>query len=30
MGFLTDWRVVGIIVAGALVAYIIYERSRKP
>jgi hypothetical protein len=30
MGFLTDWRVVAVIVAGLLVAYIIYERSRKP
>lgn len=29
LGFLTDWRVVGIIVAGGLVAYIIYERSKK-
>jgi hypothetical protein len=30
MGFLTDWRVVAVIVAGALVALIIFERSRKP
>jgi N-acetylmuramoyl-L-alanine amidase len=30
MGFLADWRVIAIIVAGALVAYIIYERSKKP
>ena len=30
MGLLTDWRVVAIIVAGVLVAYIIYERSKKP
>jgi hypothetical protein len=30
MGFLTDWRVVGILVAGGLVAFIIYQRSTKP
>ena len=29
-GFLSDWRVVAVIVAGVLVAYIIYERSKKP
>lgn len=30
MGFLTDWRVVGILVAGGLVGFIIYQRSQKP
>lgn len=30
LGFLQDWRVLGVLIAGGLVAYIIYERSRKP
>lgn len=30
LGFLTDWRTVAVLAAAGLVAYIIYERSKKP
>ena len=29
-GFLTDWKVIAVICAALLIAYIIYERSKKP
>ncbi len=30
LGFLTDWRTVAVIATAGLVAYILYERSKKP